>query len=249
MRDFMEFYDGTLQAPCDFLFFLDADTFILDGSWASCYFEAFDDPRVAAVSFIPRRGAPAIFALLCRTGSFRALPPPALACRYEFPENWPHGVNLQPGEFAARELAKAGMTVVNIGAKESSQHTANFRGTTGIRSSREHITRAAGEDVFLRSVAEYTPYLIAAYDNVLLGCMYEALHDEPFAPDPAGTALGGSLTVAEMRQVLKQIGDIKQLDTLRERFRQSRRNILRLAAAAGVELSIPFVAPNGEDRH
>src|ERR1035437_1294122 len=83
----------------------------------------------------------------------------------------PHGVNLQPGDFAARELAKRGQIVINIADDKSSRHTANFRGTTGLRSSREHITRAAGERVFFQSVAEYPAYLIAAYDNVLLGCL------------------------------------------------------------------------------
>lgn len=244
MRDFIEFYDASLQAQCDFLFFLDADTFILDGNWASSYFEAFGDPSVAAVSFVPRRETPAIFALLCRTESFRALPAPVLACRYEFPETWPDGVNLQPGDFAVRELAKAGMTVLNICAAESSQHTANFRGTTGIRSSREHTTRAAGEEAFLRSVAEYPAYLVAAYDNVLLGCLYEALYHEPFAVDPAGRPVGGSLTVPELRQVLQQVRDVKQIESLRERFHQSRRNILRMAVREGVELSTPLVAPD-----
>ncbi len=95
-RDFMEFYDATLNRECDFLLFLDADTFFLDGGWASAYFAEFHDPSVAAVSFVPRKGAPAIFALLCRTESYRTLPAPVFACRYEFPENWPHGVNLQP---------------------------------------------------------------------------------------------------------------------------------------------------------
>src|SRR6202008_4336602 len=64
MRDFMEFYDATLHAPCDFVLFLDADTFLLDGDWAGSYFDAFTDPNVAAVSFVPRKRAPAIFALL-----------------------------------------------------------------------------------------------------------------------------------------------------------------------------------------
>jgi len=241
LRDFMEFYDATLREPCDFLLFLDADTFVLDGDWACSYFEAFHDASVAAVSFVPRRESPAIFALLCRAESYRALPAPALACRYEFPENWPHGVNLQPGDFAARELAKSGRIVVNIGAEESARHTANFRGTTGLRSSREHTTRAAGEPVFLRSVAEYPAYLVAAYDNVLLGCLYEALYHEAFAPDAAGGPLGGSLTVAEFRQALQDVRDEKQIATLGERFEQSRRNILRMAARAGVALSIPSV--------
>jgi hypothetical protein len=241
MRDFMEFYDATLNSPCDFLLFLDADTFLLDGDWSCSYFEAFDNPRVASVSFVPRKGAPAIFALLCRAESYRALPPPALACRYEFPENWPHGVNLQPGDFAARELAKAGRIVVNISADESSQHTANFRGTTGFRAIREHTTRTAGEQVFFRSLAENPLYLVAAYDNVLLGCLYESLYHEPFAPDSQGRPFGGSLTVAELRQALNEVRDVRQLELLRERFQQSRSNILRMAAREAVELSIPSV--------
>ena len=192
MRDFMQFYDATLHADCDFLLFLDADTVVLDGEWANSYFEAFNDPNVAAVSFVPRKGAPAIFALLCRAGSFRALPAPAIASRYEFPEHWPNGVNFQPGEFAFRELASRGKTVINIGADESLLHTANFRGTTGLRATREHITRSAGESAFFEFVAVNPLLLIAAYDNVLLGCLYEALYREPFAPDSTGRPLGGA---------------------------------------------------------
>jgi hypothetical protein len=244
MRDFMEFYDATLHAPCDFLLFLDADTFVLDGNWAGSYLEAFKDPSVAAVSFVPRKRAPAIFALLCRVESYRALPVPALASRYEFPEIWPHGVNLQPGDFAARELSQGGKIIINIASEESSQHTANFRGTTGLRSSREHTTEAAGEQAFSQSVAEYPAYLVAAYDNVLLGCLYESLYHEPFAPDRAGTHLGGSLTVADLRQALHKVRDNKQLESLRERFQQSKRNILRMATREGVELSIPSVLPS-----
>jgi hypothetical protein len=244
MRDFMEFYDVTLNAPCDFVLFLDADTFLLDGDWASSYFEAFTDPSVAAVSLVPRKGAPAIFALLCRAESYRAVPAPALACRYEFPENWPQGVNLQPGDFAARELVKGGKIVINVDAVESSRHTVNFRGTTGLRSSREHITRAVGEQVFLQSVVQYPACLIAAYDNVLLGCLYESLYHEPFAPDAAGRPLGASLTIAELRHALKEVRDVKQLESLHERFQQSHRNILSMAAREGVELSIPSVLPN-----
>jgi hypothetical protein len=98
---------------------------------------------------VPRKGAPAIFALLCRVESYRALPALALACRYEFPGDWPRGVNLQPGDFAARELVKRRKIVINVGSEESTRHIANFRGTTGLRASREHITRAAGEQAFL----------------------------------------------------------------------------------------------------
>lgn len=244
MRDFMEFYDGTLKAACDFLLFLDADTFLLDGQWASSYFEAFKDPAVAAVSFVPRRSGPAIFALLCRAETYRALHPPVFACRYEFPELWPHGVNLQPGDFAARELANSGRLIVNLGTDESSLHTANFRGTTGIRAIREHMTRACGEATFLKSLSEFPLYLTAAYDNVLLGCLYEALYHQPFALDAAARPLGSSLTITELRRALRQFRDPIQLESLRERFVRSRQNILRMADMEGIELSIPSLLPD-----
>jgi hypothetical protein len=244
IRDFMEFYDATLNRQCDFLLFLDADTFFLDADWACAHFEAFNDPRVAAISFVPRKGAPAMFALLCRAENYRALPAPVLACRYEFPEDWPDGVNLQPGDFAARELMKGGKMIINLNPDESSEHMANFRSTTGLRSSREHITPAAGEQTFEQWVAQDPSCIVAAYDNVLLGCLYESLFREPFAPDPAGKPLGGSLTVADLRRVLREVRDAKQLESLRRRFEQSRRTILRMAAREGIELSIPSVLPN-----
>ncbi len=241
MRDFMEFYDATLQAPCDFILFLDADTFILDGNWASFYFSRFEDPRVAAVSFVPRAGEPAIFALLCRVESYRALDLPAMACRYEFPEIWPNGVNPQPGDVAARELTKAGKTILNIGEEDSRRHVVNFRSTTGVRSSREQTTSAAGHSIFWKMVIMFPELVSAAYENLLLGCLYEALYHEPFAPDSAGTALGSSLTVAELRQALSEIRDDVQLDSLRRSFQASRANIMRLATREGVELVIPEV--------
>lgn len=239
IRDFSEFYDATLGWPCDFLLFVDADTFFLNGGWAGSYFAAFEDPDVAAVSFVPRRGAPAIFALLCRVEAFRALPPPVLACRYEFPEDWPGGVNLQPGDFAFRELIKQGKRIINLSADESAQHIANFRGTTGIRASREFITQTAGKETYLQCVAENRGSIVAAHDNLLLGCLYESLYREPFAPDAAGTPLGGSMTLEELRQILKQVRSAKEIALLRERFHQSQRAILRMAAREGVELSIP----------
>jgi hypothetical protein len=243
MRDFMQFYDATLEAPCDFLFFIDADTFILDGRWAASYFSSFDDPRVAAVSFVSRNGAPAIFALLCRVESYRALPQPPMGCRYEFPEIWPNGINLQPGDFAARELAKAGKIIVNISGQESSNNIANFRSTTGIRSSREQTTVAAGEAVFWKMVAMCPEYLGAGYDNLLLGSLYESLYGQPFAPDSAGVALGGSLTVDELRRALREVSDAGVLNSLRHGFGRSHHNILRLARREGVKLAIPSVLP------
>ena len=199
MRDFMEFYDATLHAPCDFLLFLDADTFILDGDWACSHFEAFDDPSVASVSFVPRRKHPQSLRCYAESRAIAALPSPALACRYEFPENWPHGVNLQPGDFAARELAKTGKVIVNIAAARRPGSTPS---TFGVRPAfGPPVSTPRGRPVsrsFCSSSAKSPAYLVAAYDNVLLGCLYESLYHEPFAPDPQGRPLGGSLTIADV---------------------------------------------------
>jgi hypothetical protein len=127
----MEFYDATFHAQSDFLLFLDADTFLVDGNWASSYFAAFDNPKVAAVSFVPRRGAAAIFDLLCRAESFRALPPPALACCMSFLRIGHMEPICNRESFLARELIKSGKIIVNIAGDESSRNAANFRGTTG----------------------------------------------------------------------------------------------------------------------
>jgi hypothetical protein len=234
----MEFYDATLGRDCDFLFFIDADIFFLDGGWASSYFHAFSDPTVAAVSFVPRDGAPGIFALLCRTKSYLALPPPVFACRYEHPELWPGGINLQPGDFAARELSRSRKVIVNIGAAESSKHIATFRSTTAIRSTREHILRSAGIEVFEKYVTQNPACLAAAYDNLLLGDFYERLFSEPFASDASGTHLGGSVTFSELGRALKTLRDPKQIEQLAEDFRRSEQNILKMAAREGMEHSI-----------
>jgi hypothetical protein len=180
---------------------------------------------------------------LCRVESYRELALPTLACRYEFPDMWPNGVNPQPGDFAARELARAGKVIVNIGEEESLRHVVNFRSTTGVRSSREQTTSAAGSGIFWKMVCMFPEYISAGYDNLMLGCLYESLYHEVFAPDSAGTALGSSLTVAEMRRSLREIGDAGELDSLRRKFQESRANIMRLARREGIELEIPEVLP------
>jgi hypothetical protein len=93
----------------------------------------------------------------------------------------------------------------------------------------------------------FPEYLGAAYDNLVLGCLYEALYRLPFAPDSAGTALGSSLTVTEIRRALSEIGDAAQLEAMRRRFQESRANIMRLAEREGVRLVIPKVLPIEED--
>jgi hypothetical protein len=154
---------------------------------------------------------------------------------------WPRGVNLQPGDFSARELMQRGKAIINITDDESSQHIAMFRSTTGIRSTREYMTRGAGHHVFRQFVAQSPGHLAGAYDNVLLGALYERLFEEAFAPDLSGAVLGGSMTLPELRQALRDLRDPGQLTKLRESFRRSERSILKMAAQERVELSIPSV--------
>jgi hypothetical protein len=245
IRDFMEFYDATLKLDFDFVLFLDADTFLLDGEWAAAQFAAFRDPRVAAISYVPRKGRPASFALLCRVASYRSLPQPALACRYEFPELWPKGWNPQVGDVAARELAARGQRFVNCSAEEAAPHVAHFRSTTGIRAGREQMSRAVGEAVFLESIANDRASLAAAYDNVLLGCLHDKLFGEPFACNAAGVPLGGSMTWTELTGAVGALRDEKLRGELCERARLSRENILRMAAREGVTIEVPTLLAGG----
>lgn len=130
-----------------------------------------------------------------------------------------------------------------MSADVSSRHVAYFRGTTGIRMSREQITRAAGRQAFEKCVARDSASAVAAYDNILLGALYQHLYGEPFAPDPSGMPLGGSMTISDLRRVLSELHDREQLEMRRERFRRSEENILKMAAHEGIKLSIPHVLP------
>lgn len=243
-RDHNEFCDAALDIDCDFLFFLDSDAFFFDAEWAVRHFKAFEDPSVAAVSLVPRNDRPAVFATICRITSYRDLPAPVFACRYEFPKDWPQGVDLENGDAATRELMKRGKTIVNVSMEESSQHIANFRSSTALRATREFFTRAAGEGAFDNCVARHRAFIVPAHDNVLLGCLYEALFGKPFAPDAAGTPLGGSVTLADLRRALENIRDPRDIERLGQRFRRSRKATLRMAACEGVEVAIPCVLPH-----
>lgn len=239
MRDHNDFYDAALNIECDFLFFLDSDTFLFDAEWACRHFDAFKDSNVAGVSLISRKGRPAMFALFCHRAAYRELGERPFRCRYEFPKDWPKGVGLEVGDAATRELAKRGRKVVAISLEESSQYAANFRSSTALRATRESITAAAGERAFDECFSQHPAYIVPAHDNVLLGCLYETLFGEPFAPDASGNALGGSVTLADLTRVLANIRDSEEIARLRERFRRSQHAILRMAAREGVDIAIP----------
>src|SRR6266481_857701 len=92
-RDFLEFYDFALSQECDFLLLLDADAFIFHGKWAASCLQRFEDSAVSAVSLVPRKQEPAIYALLCRSAHYRELDAPIFPSHYESVEAWPKAAN------------------------------------------------------------------------------------------------------------------------------------------------------------
>lgn len=239
-RDFVELYDAALDAARGFLFLLDADLFFLDGDWAVSYLSSFERPEVAAVSYLRRGALPGVYALLCRAAEYRALPAPVFAASYE--GLWPHGVNRGPGERAALALRERGREIVDAAAPET--HLADFHGTTVLRASREIFGGAIGERRFEELVGEKRYFAMGAYDNLLLGTLYEAVFGEPFAlGGAAGVALGGSLPAPALARALARVEDPARRSALLAYFRRSDRAISRLAAREGISLALPGVIP------
>jgi hypothetical protein len=242
VRDFVEFYDAVLAASADgdYLFFLDADLFFLDGAWPCSYLPAFDRPEVAAVSFLRRSALPGVYALLCRAAEYRALPPPVLAAAYEGLARWPRAVNRNPGERAVLALRARGREIVE--AADATAHLADFHGTTVLRAAREIFGGVIGERRFEQLVGERRYFAMGAYDNLLLGTLYQAVFGEPFAA-VAGQPLAGSLPAASLARALAQIEEPDRRAVLLDYFRRSDRAIALLAAREGVQLEIPRVIP------
>lgn len=239
-RDFVEFYDAALAASGDLLLLLDADVFFLDGAWPRSHLAAFERPEVAAVSFLRRSTLPGVYALLCRAAAYRALPAPVFAAAYEDLASWPRSINRNPGERAAMALRAGGREVHE--AAEPEAHLADFHGTTVLRAAREVFGGVIGEPRFEALVGERRYFAMGAYDNLLLGTLYEAVLGEPFAAI-AGTSLAGSLPAAGLARALARIEDPDRRTVLADYFRRSDRAIARLAAREGVELTLPRVIP------
>jgi hypothetical protein len=237
-RDFVEFYDDALAAAPDFLFLVDADLFFLDGAWPVSYLPAFERPEVAAISYLRRGALPGVYALLCRAADYRALPTPVFAASYE--GVWPHGVNRGPGERAALALREQGREIVE--AAEPEAHLADFHGTTVLRASHEIFGGAIGLRRFEELVGEKRYFAMGAYDNLLLGTLYEAVFGEPFAA-VAGVALGGSLPAPALARALSQVEDPARRSALLAYFRRSDRAITQLAEREGIALALPAVIP------
>jgi hypothetical protein len=241
-RDFVEFYDAALGYPSDFVFFIDADVFVLDGPWAASWLSAFDDAKVAAVSFLRRAMLPGVYALLCKTDEYLQLPAPAFAARYEGLTRWPDSVNRGPGENAALALQRLGKTVVDANAAGQGR-LSDFHGTTVIRASREMFAAEIGNEQFEALVSRKRYFLMGAYDNVLLGSLYERIFHEAFAPGQNGEPLAGSLTAEALRRMLSDLQTGALRERLVEYFAGSNRAILRLAAAEGLDYTFPAVLP------
>jgi hypothetical protein len=245
VRDFLEFYDAALTFDADYLFLLDADLFFLDPDWAASWLPRFDDPDVAAVSFLRRTQEPGVYALLCRAEHYRSLPRPVFAPAYEDLEDERNTVNRQPGDIAARRLRERGRKILYADPSEAEARIADFHGTTVIRASREVFGHLMGGHGFETLVSRKRYFAMGAYDNALLGTLYQAVFGEPFAPDPDGRPLGGSVAVDVVRQELGKIRDASLRAALEEYFARSDRAILRLAALEGIALQLPPLRPDG----
>lgn len=243
-RDFIEFYDATFALGSDFVFFIDADVFVLDGDWAASFLTALDNPEIAGVSFLQRAALPGVYALLCRAEDFRTLGARALAASYENLDNWPDAFNRGPGENAAIALRQSGKTILDASALAGSK-IADFHGTTVIRASREMFAAEIGEEEFASLVSRKRYFLMGAYDNALLANAYQRIFGDTFAAGRDGESLGASFTAPALRKALGQVEDARKRSRLAEYFQRSNRAILRLAAMEGVEYNFPDVLPSG----
>ncbi|HSR53906.1 MAG TPA: hypothetical protein VLV83_24020 [Acidobacteriota bacterium] len=243
-RDFIEFYEHVLRRPCEYLFVLDADVFLLDGAWTASYLQAFSDPEVAAVSFLRRTENPGVYALLCRAHSYRQLSPPVFAASYEGLEDWPDSINHQPGDVAARRLRQEGRLIVDVDPKEAGPRSADFHGTTVIRASRALFGQRIGERKFRRLISQKPYFAIGAYDNLLLGGLYRKLTGRPFAARN-GRPWEASVPPEMLAQALTAVGDSATRDYLLDYFQRSDRAFYRLCAFFDVVVELPQVIPEG----
>jgi hypothetical protein len=241
-RDFVEFYGASLEYPFDFLFFVDADLFITDGSVVAEHLRLFDDPDLAAISFLKRAKLPGVYALLLRREAYREMGPDVLAATYEGLETWPDAVNRGPGENAAVRLEAAGKRIVDITA-EAQPSIADFHGTTVIRASRDMFAEAIGEEKFEALIGGKRYFCMGAYDNLLLGNLYRQIFHAPFAAGSGGAHMEGSVTEDALRAILRRIEDENLIGAVASYFERSNQAISRLAAREGLRFELPPVIP------
>src|SRR5262249_6133400 len=96
---------------------------------------------------------------------------------------------------------------------------------------------------FTALIARKQYFTVGAYDNLLLGTLYQVLFGGRFAPGPEGEAMGGSLTLAALRGLLEGIEDPRRREGLRGAFARSAASLNRPAAHEGVEVALPDPIP------
>ena len=111
---------------------------------------------------------------ILRAEAYRALQPPVLACRFEDLSAGPTAVNYQPGDFAALKLRSAGLRILDVPAQEAEERLVDFHGTTVVRAARE-VFGDVIKDRFVALCGKKRYFAMGAYDNALLGALYQAL--------------------------------------------------------------------------
>ena len=240
-RDFIHFYDATLDLDYSYLFFLDADVFFLSGAPVAERLAPLNDPEVAAVSFLEGADLPgSIYALCCRREAYQHLPGPVFAPRYDDIAAWPRCRHYDPGAFAAAALRDQGLRVDVVANVQD--YLADFHGTTNLRISRTLFGERIGRRRFLRFVSEKPYFLKAGYDNLLLARLYQRLFDEPFAAT-AGISCAESLTRQELLGLMSGIQDGHERRVLLRYFRRSNLALQRLARPEGLHIALSDLVP------
>ena len=242
VRDFVEFYDAALSYDFDYIFFIDADLSFVDGAVIAQRLSSFGASDLSAISFLKRAALPGVYAILCRREAYAALGPGALGATYENLDQWPDSVNRGPGECAALALSSRGQRVIDI-TTEAQPSIADFHGTTVIRASREMFANVIGEERFEDLISGKRYFCMGAYDNLLLGSLYNKIFPGPFAAGPSGEHMTGSATETALRRILRRIEDQKLVTALSNYFKRSNEAILRLARREGLEHQFPAVIP------
>jgi hypothetical protein len=254
--DVVEFHERALERPGDVLFLLDADVFVLDGAWVASLLGHFEDPTLAGVSLLRRGALPGVVALMARSAAWRTLRAPVLAPSYEALERWPHPTRRGAGDRAALALRARGKKIVDVPPDTAAPRIVDFRGASAIRVARETYGGVLGP-LFETLLAEEPGFAEGAYDNLLLGALFRAVFDAPYAEakgpppfaSPDGDAhLSGSATPEELRAALAAIRDQKALARVVASLERADRALTRLAAREELTrgaLRVPAVLPRG----
>lgn len=248
--DVVEFREKALAWPGDVLFLLDADVFVLDGPWVASLLGHFEDPTVAGVSLLRRGALPGVAALMARGTAYRALTPPVFAPSYEGLDR-PRPTRRHAGDRAALALRARGKKIIDVPAAEAAVRLADFSGASAIRTAHELCGALLGPR-FETLIAADPEFASGAYANLLLGSLYRAVFDAPYAAAPGPSAfaspgadshLSGSATPDDLNAALAGIRDTAELDRLEKSFANLDRSFTRLAEREGLTRGALRVPP------